>query len=430
MSAVVGGGEKSSPFERIKGCIPDYFNVVPLLLIIVTAFSVRIYLLRFYDVISSDGIGYVAAARNLATGDMNSLSSNGFYVFTTWLVGQFTPDFELSGRLVSVLFGSLLVVPLYLLGSELFSRRTALAACLVTSVWPSLLGWSCEVMTQAMFTTLIVTGYYLVWRMCRDQSPRFAVWAGITLGLAFLTRTEAALLFLALPVFPLVMMNGDTRRIMARPILAYAGAFIVLCGMHVILLKLATGSWQLSVKTSAALNDAVGRYLNIEELSFIPGVKQPGYLDIITSYPGFLWTNSGRNLVDTWNTMVPLPLWILAALGFSANGFGRTANTRRLYLVTTFSPFAVIILFYYIGPEYTQPYLPVLLLWCAEGARMAERALSYMLAAVRLPLSETVAAYAPFTLIASFIYASVLLVNQIPANNDHSNYSFQHDGAR
>ncbi|MFA7405811.1 MAG: glycosyltransferase family 39 protein, partial [Pelobacteraceae bacterium] len=146
MSAVVEVGEKSSPFERIKGRIPDFFTVVPLLLIIVTAFSVRIYLLRFYDVISADGIGYVAAARNLATGDMNSLSSNGFYVFMTWLVGQFTPDFELSGRLVSVIFGSVLVVPLYLLGSELFSRRTALAACLVTSVWPSLLGWSCEVM--------------------------------------------------------------------------------------------------------------------------------------------------------------------------------------------------------------------------------------------------------------------------------------------
>jgi hypothetical protein len=73
-------------------------------------------MLRFFDVISNDGIGYVYAARGLASGNIGSLTCNGFYVLLIWIFSFFTPNFEIAGRLVSVLFGSFLVVPLYLLG--------------------------------------------------------------------------------------------------------------------------------------------------------------------------------------------------------------------------------------------------------------------------------------------------------------------------
>lgn len=402
----------------------------PLLLMVAIAFCFRMLRLPLYDVISADGIGYVYAARNLAAGDMSSLASNGFYVFMTWLFGQFTLDYEISGRLVSVVFGSLLVVPLYLLGCEMFSRNTAISACLVTSVWPSLLGWSCEVMTQATYTTLIVTGYYFVWRMYRDESSRFAALAGVTLGFAFLTRTEAALLFVVLPLFPFWNKYREAKKEIVRPIIMYAGALVLLCGMHIVMLRLTTGSWLLSAKTSAALNDALGRYLKIDDLRFIPNVKQTGYMDILVNHPGFLWTNASMNLLELWKTMVPPPLWILALTGFVANGFKSAENVKRFFLLSSFAPLAVIVLFYYIGPEYTQPYLPVFFLWCAEGVQLAERKMSRYLPDTWTLLYEKGTDMVPLTMLAALIYSFSLFYMQIPSKPDLSKYSYQDDGAR
>jgi len=47
----------------------------------------------------------------------------------------------------------------------MFSRATALAACILTIVWSTHLFVSCQVATQATYTTLALTGIYLVRRM-------------------------------------------------------------------------------------------------------------------------------------------------------------------------------------------------------------------------------------------------------------------------
>lgn len=404
-------------------------RVLAIAILACIALIIRLYMLRFFDVISNDGIGYVSAARSLASGNIGGLTCNGFYVFLVWLFSFFTPNFEIAGRLVSVLFGSLLIVPLYLLGLEFFSRRTVLAACLVTLVWPSLLSWSCEVMTQATYTTLTVTACYLVWRMCRDETVILGLAAGFCIGLAFLTRTEAALLFFALPLVPLWIKR---RRISAmwRPVLAYAGAIIFLCGIHILMLRVYTGSWQLSAKTSVALNDALGFYLKVNDYSYIPGIKQTSYFDLITNYPGFIVSNTLKNTIDVFRTTVPYTLWFLAIIGFISQGFSNEINKLRFFLLSTFSPLAVIVVFYYIGPEYTQPYLPVLFLLCAEGANLIELKSIEFLFNGRMSYIKKVFPASVITLLIACIYACMLLSKQIPATRDLSTYKSTDDGGR
>lgn len=401
----------------------------PVALLVVASLVIRLNMLSAKDVISADGIGYVTAARSIAAGNLSGFTNNGFYIFLTWCFGLVTPDFEIAGRLVSVVFGSLLVVPLYLLGSELFSRTTALSACAVTMVWPSLLNWSCEVMTQATYATLALTGCYLVWRMYRDESALFGFWAGFCMGLAFLTRTEAALLFLTLPILPLWMKYPQMFK-MKRAIFAYVASFTLLCCLHILMLRIVTGSWQLSAKTSFALNDALSYYLDIPDLNYIPGIKDVGYLDIMRRYPGFIWSNGVRNIIEALRTMLPVPLWILALAGIAGMGSGKERNFRRLFLISTFSPLAVIIVFYYIAPEYTQPYLPVLLLWCAEGLRLTENKLSGHMPAVLRSWYGRIAGTAPLTLLAAFLYGTTLFVNQLPVRVDMSTYSPDSDSGR
>ncbi len=404
-------------------------DAVILTLLVIAGVAIRFYLLRFHDVISADGTAYVGAARALGRGNVGPLSTYGLYPALIWLFSLPGFDPEATGRVMSVLFGGLLAVPVYLLGRELFSRSTALAACIALLAWPSLLNWSCEVMTQATYTFFTLAGFYGVWKTVKSRSAGWGAAAGTLLGLAFLTRPEGLLLALAVPL-PLLWGERRTVRTLMRPLAAYAAASAALFGMNMVLLHQATGSWELSAKTSSALTDALSGYLQIPDLNYIPGMKSAGYLDIIRDYPGFVWSNSRNNLVDLWHSFAPRLLWVLALAGLCARRIDTAIGGSRLFLLATFSPLLVIIVFYYIGPEYTQPYIPVFLLLAAEGAVRLERIAAEKLKALPDRIRKPWSAHTPATLAASAVLAVTLLIGQIPAGTAGAYRPSDDDGRR
>jgi 4-amino-4-deoxy-L-arabinose transferase-like glycosyltransferase len=338
----------------------------PVYVLVLAALLVRLYFLGNHEVISADGTSYAGVARALRSGDMGGLGSYGFYPALIWLVSFLVSDLELAGRLVSVIAGSLLPIPLYLLGKELFSRQTALIAAILALTWPILLGWSGEVMTQVTYTTLACTGVWLIWRLFRERSRTVAIAAGCCLGFTYLVRPEGFLLFFALPLVPL----SSHCRVLKKwlPILiAYLVPFLACLLLNMVITRHVTGVWQLSAKTNAALNDSLAYYLNIPDLNYLPNYKPLGYLDIIREYPDFVGKTTLGNLEKIWNGMLTPLFWLLALTGFIAGGFGWERNASRLFLLSAFAPLLVIILFYYATAEYTLPYVPIMLLWIGEG---------------------------------------------------------------
>jgi hypothetical protein len=411
--------------EKKLQCL-DYCAII---VFFALALGIRLYLYRFFDVISVDGTGYVGAARKLMTGDISGLSFYGLYPVLTWLVGLAGPDLETAGQLVSVFMGSLLVVPLYLLGVDMFSRATAISACVVTIVWSSHLFVSSQVATQAAYTTLALTGIYLVRRMFESRLPSHGCRAGLAMGLAFLTRPEAFLLFFVMPLAPLLEKRREFR-LLRRTVAAYCALFAIILCFNMILVHHFTGTWQLAAKTSSALNDTVSYYLNIPDLNHIPGVKTIGYLEFISRYPNLFLANPIINLKKIFTTILPAALWILALIGFLAGGMQKGRFFDRLFLMCSFAPLGVIIVFYYISPGYVEPFLPVLFLWCAEGGRCVERYTTGLLPAGFRQGFERFSRYSPALVAASVIYAIFVFVPQIPAKRDLSTYTWRDDGNR
>lgn len=404
----------------------DYVVIV---LLFASALALRLYFYRFHDVISVDGTGYVGAARKLVNGDISALGYYGLYPVLTWVIGLAVPDMETAAQLVSVLMGSLLLVPLYLLGAMLFSRTTAVAACLVTMVWSSHLFVSCIVANQAAYTTLALTSIYLVWRMFGSRGYSQGCLAGFIMGLAFLTRTEAFLLFFVMPIAPLL----EKRRVFHliwRPFVGYCAVFAFILFMNLLLIHHFYGTWQLSAKTSSALGDTLSYYLKTSNLQQISGGNSIGYLELITKYPDLILNNPVKNLRAVFETTLPVILWLLALIGFIVGGRQGKRWIDHVFLLSSFAPLGVIIVFYYINSGYVEPFLPVLFLWCAEGAHSSERFLTG-----RSPLAirqgfERFGRCAPAILAASVIYAIYLLVLQIPEKRDLSRYTFQDDEGR
>lgn len=407
----------------------DLFLLVALA---VAAFVIRLYFLQFFRVISADGVGYVTAARSLLAGDPSPMTVYGVvYPSLVALVGGMGVEMELAGRLVSMAMGSLLVIPLYLLAVTFHSRRAGIIACLLAIVWDSLRMWSNEVMTQATYITLILTAYYLLWRADRNNSLRGALIAGLVSGLCYLTRPEALVAFAALVTLLAVFLLLD--RVSPGRVALLSGActvgFLFMSTPFFLLVHKVTGVWQLTGKGGMTLADALGEYLGRPDMKSEPGFRGIGFLDVVRQYPDFLRMNALKNLKLTGETMLPLYLWVLAGFGLVMGSWGRERLYARLYLLATFAPLAIIIMFFFVGPEYLQPYLPVLFLWCGNGLISVEEWFWGRFAAAKGSVPGRVAAKGLFSLLTASGIALAVLMRQVPADAGKP-YHFSDDGGR
>src|SRR6266508_1614104 len=318
-------------------------EIMTMAILVIVALAVRLYFVSNCQVISTDGTGYVGAARRLLQGDITHLAKYGFYPVLIALANIFIHDIEMAGRVVSMVMGSLLLVPLFLLGREFFDWKTAVAACLVILVWPAIRFWSNEVMTQATYMTLSLSGVWFVWRTFRTGSRAIAFTAGIFLGLAYVTRTEAFLLAIAVPLVPLTaaLLDPSKRRNAVRLLPPYVAGFLLILIPNLLLIHSVSGTWQLACKTSEALRDSLVLYLKIPEFQITPEMNKVGYLDLIRDYPGFIAHTTWENLKLTWKTMVPPLVWPFVFIGFVAGGWKKEEITKRFFLVSTLSPLVV-----------------------------------------------------------------------------------------
>ena len=418
--------------ESYDGITPDdsahscRLEICIILALLIAAFTVRLYSLRFFSVISTDGTSYALTARALAGGDFHGIGIYGFYPVLISVANIFIRDLETAGRIVSVIFGALLVIPVYLLGRAIFSRKIATAAAIIAIVWPSLVASSCEVMTQATHTTLQLFAVYLLWRTFKKPAFPNAALAGMLIGVTYLTRPESILLFVTMPLSLLILNHREIVQ-NRLAIVSYCGSFLLPFLANMILVHHLTGEWQISAKTDSALNDALSYYLNIPDITYIPGYEPKSYLDILKDHPGFIWNNSAKNLKATWDTMFPPPLWLLSAIGLFSGGFDREKVTSRLFLISTFAPVAVLIVFYYINSGYIEAYMPVMFLFAASGFSIVEGKLKEkLLSPDKLKLLQ----HSSLLLVSAIIYAAVIFAPQIREEISDAEYQPETDNYR
>ncbi|GAM11409.1 dolichyl-phosphate-mannose-protein mannosyltransferase [Geobacter sp. OR-1] len=346
----------------------DLLSIAGVLLL---ALSLRIYTFPIARVIAADGISYVNIARSIFRGEgfAGAVHFPPMFPLLIGLVNLLVGDDELAGKLVSMFMGTVLVVPVYLLARELFSRQTALAASLLVALSPSLAKLSSEVLTQSTYLALILSALYCLWRSAESLRSGWGVAAGLLLGAAYLTRPEAIVILVASTfiVFAVPVMKRRDVRLHLKMLCIVWGAFFVLATPYILLLHNLNGSWQLSGKSSVTLADSLGWYLDRPDLKREPSFAGIGFMDVIRRYPDFLWKNSVRNIQSLWDETLPVHVWLLMLLGMAA-GTARVGWLRsRLFICGACAPLLILIVFFFLGNVYTAPFLPFFLIFAAQG---------------------------------------------------------------
>jgi len=135
-------------------------------MIFLIALCARLYLALAPNVITHDGIVYIENAKLIASGDYKKIKEINFfnlYPFVMILFQKIFINWELSGRMASVLFGSLGVIPFFCITRKLISQNIAIMATLFYAINPHIVAYSSDVLREALFWSLFL----------------FALWTGV-----------------------------------------------------------------------------------------------------------------------------------------------------------------------------------------------------------------------------------------------------------
>jgi Dolichyl-phosphate-mannose-protein mannosyltransferase len=351
-----------------------------LLLATVTSAVVRLFLVRQFYCISSDGVHYIDAARDFFAGNISaglgSFYSPG-YPFMIAVMFAVVRDWEIAGQLLSVTFGVALVAPLYWLLRDMFDERVAGVACLLAALSPFLARYSAHVRSESPYLFFVTVAFLLLAQGIDQKRSGRVFLGGLLAGVAYLVRPEAIGLLVIIPAFLVFRRLTQAERswiIIGKYTALLLAGFLLFALPYIVYLSIDTGKWG-AISRKAGVTLAI----NLEKA----GVWDSGedgdggkaesqeFFGLIRRHP----------LQYVMRVVTDIPLAVVAyfgALYFSYVPFlliglyfalrGRFWR-RREFLLLSF------VLFYFISltmilvrHRYLLQLVPVSLGWCAVGA--------------------------------------------------------------
>ena len=247
-----------------------------LLLLIGTAFIFRFYAVLMAQGIANDSAAYGFMAKEFLKGQFTkglSIAGHPLYPLLISLFSMDTAHVEITGRLLSLFFGTLTIIPLFYLVKEAVGRKEAIFSVLFYTFHPYLVTYSGMMLTEASYWGLLVLSVYFFWTgLKRDKVWRMAL-SGFSLGLAYLTRPEAIgyiLVYLAWIVVDGILKKKWIKTLVSIGVLVSS---LFIFGLpYVIYVHQETGQWLISKKAIEAQSQLIKK--STEKITPLKGVEQ------------------------------------------------------------------------------------------------------------------------------------------------------------
>lgn len=361
---------------------------------VLLALLVRLSLMRFQFLVTPDGVFYTKLAEHLATGDFAKGISTYWpplYPILVGLASFIFHDLELSGRVISALAGSLIVIPGYLLAREFYGKTVAAIAAFLIIIHPPLVQYSTLLLTEAIYTLFFTIFMLAGWCVLARGNTRTSLIAGLSIGASYLIKPEA-IAFLGLMVVlalcrNLVFPPQAYARILKNMLVLVLG-FLLLAAPYLWFLRQETGKWTISEKFGfnfSVLHNNGNPWFRLDESGnstladrFWGGDKNGSNPSKTTeSLAGHNPTLLSllKRTVYSLNAQYefhfpklfsPL-LFVFAAVGLFRNRWSKQRARQEAFLLllifSTFVGYALVV----IETRYLHPLIPIILGWVAMG---------------------------------------------------------------
>ncbi|MBA7630966.1 hypothetical protein ES703_38493 [subsurface metagenome] len=378
-------------------------------LLTLTALAIRLLSLHFYHFIGVDGgvdgVGYAISGKNLLSGlgysyqGSPQLANPPFYSILIGILWLPVQNLEFSGQIVSVISGSLLVIPIFYLAKKMYTRQAGILCAIFVVVCPPLIFGSTEVRVASLYTLLLWAAVAIGWKALRSHSLFWSALTGLMLALCYLTRAEAIML---LPIFLLLYLllfklkvgvsSSIAKSIASKSVLLIA-AFALVSSPFWVFLYGQTGRWTLSTRGPYTFIGYYGGNWEKDnfELAANPEAAQSEWLDqggllnFVMSNRHKILARWGHNVVSIWSgqdkqvQLLGIPRWALrggliflllfVSFAFIRFIWNRHIAAKHIYLLIIASS-SLIYFFFAIDWRYFYPYIPFFLIGLAQIAVM------------------------------------------------------------
>jgi 4-amino-4-deoxy-L-arabinose transferase-like glycosyltransferase len=306
---------------------------------VIVALVLRLVVGHAIGVIETDGVRYIAIARQFqTTGSPFDPLFHPLYPMLLGLVQWVIRDWETAGRLLATAFGVALLLPAWALARDVMGRPVALLTAALLAVHPSLVRNSSSVLADSTYAFLLATGVWLGWSALAAAHRAWLPVAGVVLGLAYLVRPEATLYLAGLLVVALIVSVRDRAVLRWLPWIGGGlTGFAVVAAPYLVYLRRSLGTWTLSGKVAHNLVLDLGASVGQNPLAHPTAVLAhtfvnllaflkyslpdllPGVL-ILFFLPGVLWRAREEGWFGREGVLLALMIPPFGTLAFHAEG--------------------------------------------------------------------------------------------------------------
>ncbi|OPY71306.1 MAG: hypothetical protein A4E62_01344 [Syntrophorhabdus sp. PtaU1.Bin002] len=215
-----------------------------LFFILLVGLVVRLMNVLTASAIEMDGISYALIAEAIARGAFGEAVKAVFPPFYPLLVAVahlFVDDWELAGRVVSLVFGLLLICVSYRFFKRLLGERKALYGSFILAIHPYLARYSGQVLSESLAAFLFTVTVFFFYRGWIEGKGAYVGISGCFLGLTYLTRPEYLVYYAP---FALLLVG---RKRFFHTFLFFL-MFVLLALAYIAYLRFETGFWMVSGK--------------------------------------------------------------------------------------------------------------------------------------------------------------------------------------
>jgi 4-amino-4-deoxy-L-arabinose transferase-like glycosyltransferase len=217
---------------------------------------IRMFKVHLVYCIAPDGIAYINAAKDLISGKGFNSTWPPLYPFFLSIFWNLISNPELSGQLVSVLFGVLTIGIVYIMFKNIFNEQVGIITSLFAAFHPYLVRYSAETLADSLFTFLITTVVFLGWLSISKKKIYHVVLTGFFAALAYLAKPEGVVLLVVISIWWLFEPKRKWITKISRMLFAWF-IFLIICFPYLYSIQRDTGKWMISQKQSIVFSIAL-----------------------------------------------------------------------------------------------------------------------------------------------------------------------------
>lgn len=117
-------------------------------------------------------------------------------------------------KVINAIFSSLIIFPCWLIAKEFLSNKKALSISILISLIPSNFSFAGYIMAENLFYPLFLFSIYFIYKSFTTEDLKYNLFAGIFIGLSFLTKVLGLILFV---IVMLMMLTQFKKRNLLIP---------------------------------------------------------------------------------------------------------------------------------------------------------------------------------------------------------------------